>query len=319
MAIKQVMSRIAQSGIVMLILSFIVFALLHLVPGDIVKTLVGTRRVTDEVRAAITAQYNLDDPFIIQYGKWLMKALTGDFGVSIRSQVPVTDIIVDRLPVTIGLTVISFLMALAIGIPLGIVAARRADSRLDRGIVSVAVVGISAPGFALGMLLIYIFSVMLGWFPVHGIGRTPLDFLWHLILPSLALAVGIAALIIRITRAAVARELEQDYVTFARSRGLSATKISAMFMKNASIPIITSAGLVLGALFGSTVLVEQTFSLPGIGQLLADSITFKDVPIVQAVVLLVALVIVIVTLVVDLLVIMVDPTVHKRRGLQWRG
>ncbi|WP_026460836.1 ABC transporter permease [Schaalia suimastitidis] len=316
MALKQVMSRIAQSAGVMLVLSFIVFSLLHLVPGDIVKTLVGTRRVTDEVRQAITDKYNLDDPFLIQYAKWLANALTGDLGTSIRTNAPVVDTITQRVGVTALLTLIAFIVAMCVGIVLGVVAAHRIGSRTDRTIVGWAVVGISAPGFALGLILLYVFSVMLGWFPIFGIGRGGADLAWHLTLPGIALAVGTCALIIRITRAAVAHELEQDYVTFARSRGIDRRRIRRMYLKNASIPIITSAGLVLGSLFGSTVLVEQTFSLPGLGQLLADSITFKDVPVVQAIVLLVAGVIVAVTLVVDLLVLAIDPTAHARQGVQ---
>ncbi|WP_165215712.1 ABC transporter permease [Schaalia sp. ZJ1691] len=315
---RYVLSRLLQFIGVLLVLSFLIFSLLYLVPGDLVKILVGNRQVTPEVRQAITAQYHLDDPFIVQYVDWLGRALHADFGTSIRSGTPVTQVIGQRLPLTLELTFLAFVIALGVGIPLGLLAARKIDSRVDRAIVGWAVVGISAPGFALGMVLLYVFAVMLGWFPTYGTGGSFLDTLWHLTLPAIALATGTAATIIRITRASVARELTQDYVTFAQSRGLSRRRITGMYMKNAAIPIITSAGLILGSLFGATILVEEAFSLPGLGQLLADSITFKDVPVVQALALLIALVIITVTFVVDLLAAVLDPTQnlganHSRR------
>ncbi|MCD4549619.1 ABC transporter permease [Schaalia sp. lx-260] len=313
MALKQVMSRIAQSLVVLFILSFLVFSLAHLVPGDLVKTLVGNRKVTENVRAAITSQYHLDEPVFLQYLHWLGKAVRGDFGTSIRSQVPVMTLLYERTPLTLLLTMMAFAIALVIGIPLGIYAARRTGKAADRMIVGWAVVGISAPGFALGLILLYVFSVMLGWFPIYGIGESLLDTLWHLTLPALALAVGVCAMIIRVTRASVSYENTQDYVTFAHSRGCEPARIRSLIMKNAAIPIMTSAGLILGTLFGSTILVEQTFALPGLGQLLADSITFKDIPVVQAIVLLVAAVIVITTLLVDISVLIVDPSTSQRR------
>lgn len=301
-------SRIVQFLGVLLVLSFLVFSLLGLVPGDLVKILVGTRRVTPEIRATITEKYRLDDPIPVRYAHWLADAVHGDFGESVRSGTSVASVVGARLPLTLALTLLAFVLALAVGIPLGIASARRIGTALDRQIVIWSVVGVSAPGFALGMLLLYVFAVMLRWFPLYGAGEGLLDSLWHLALPALALAVGTAAVIIRITRASVARELEQDYVTFARSRGLNPRRIARMYVRNASIPILTSAGLILGSLFGSTVLVEEAFSLPGLGQLLADSITFKDVPVVQAIALLVAVVIITATFVVDLVAAWIDPT-----------
>jgi hypothetical protein len=208
----------------------------------------------------------------------------------------------------------SFIIAICVGVPLGIWAARRAGSWVDRSIVGWSVVGISAPGFALGLVLLYVFGLMLGWFPIFGQGEGLLDTLWHLALPALALATGIGAMIVRITRAAVIAELKQDYVTFARSRGLASRRITRMYLRAASLPIITSAGLILGTLFGSTVLVEEAFSLPGLGQLLADSITYKDVPVVQAIALLVAVVIIAVTFVVDVAAFAIDPRQKLEEG-----
>ena len=314
--LRYILRRLAGAAVVFTLLSFLVFSLLYLVPGDPVKILVGTRRLTPEVRQAVTARYGLDESLVVRYWHWLTHALTGDFGDSVRSATPVTDVLASRVSLTAWLTIGAFILAVAVGIPLGIAAARRRGSWVDRTIVGWSVVGVSAPGFALGLVLLYVFGLMLGWFPVFGEGSGLADTLWHLALPSIALATGIGAMLVRITRAAVGAELSQDYVTFARSRGVPHRRITAMYVRGAALPIITSAGLILGTLFGSTVLVEEAFSLPGLGQLLADSITYKDVPVVQAIALLVAFVIIGVTLIVDVAAFAVDPrqTIGEGRG-----
>ena len=315
--LRYILRRLAGAAVVLTLLSFLVFSLLYLVPGDPVKILVGTRRLTPEVRQAVTARYGLDEPLVVRYWHWLTSALTGDFGDSVRSATPVTDVLASRVSLTAWLTIGAFILAVAVGIPLGIAAARRRGSWVDRTIVGWSVVGVSAPGFALGLVLLYVFGLMLGWFPVFGEGTGIVDTLWHLALPAIALATGIGAMLVRITRAAVGAELTQDYVTFARSRGVPSRRITAMYVRGAALPIITSAGLILGTLFGSTVLVEEAFSLPGLGQLLADSITYKDVPVVQTIALLVAFVIIVVTLIVDVVAFAVDPrqTVGEGRGV----
>ena len=314
--LRYILRRLVGAAVVLTLLSFLVFSLLYLVPGDPVKILVGTRRLTPEVRQAVTARYGLDEPLVVRYWHWLTRALTGDFGDSVRSATPVTDVLASRVSLTAWLTIGAFILAVAVGIPLGIAAARRRGSWVDRTIVGWSVVGVSAPGFALGLVLLYVFGLMLGWFPVFGEGTGIVDTLWHLALPAIALATGIGAMLVRITRAAVGAELAQDYVTFARSRGVPSRRITAMYVRGAALPIITSAGLILGTLFGSTVLVEEAFSLPGLGQLLADSITYKDVPVVQAIALLVAFVIIVVTLIVDVVAFAVDPrqTLGEGRG-----
>ena len=255
-----------------------------------------SKRVTDIVEAERIAQENT-----IYSPIWWGKTSTA---------------FASRVSLTAWLTIGAFILAVAVGIPLGIAAARRRGSWVDRTIVGWSVVGVSAPGFALGLVLLYVFGLMLGWFPVFGEGTGIVDTLWHLTLPAIALATGIGAMLVRITRAAVGAELAQDYVTFARSRGVPSRRITAMYVRGAALPIITSAGLILGTLFGSTVLVEEAFSLPGLGQLLADSITYKDVPVVQAIALLVAFVIIVVTLIVDVVAFAVDPrqTVGEGRG-----
>jgi peptide/nickel transport system permease protein len=269
--------------------------------------------VTPEVAAAIRAKYHLDEPFLAQFGHWLVGALHGDFGTSIRSSVPVTQVFHDRLGVTFVLTALAALLAIGFGLPLGILAAERAGSVVDRTVVGLSVIGISAPGFAVGLLLLYALAVMLGWFPLYGTGSGSLDRLWHLALPAVALALGVGAIVLKVTRTAVMRELGEDYVAFLRSRGVKPATVRRRYLANAAVPIVTSIGLVLASLIGGSVLVETTFALPGIGVLLADSITFKDIPVVQALTLLIAAFIGVTTAVVDLATLALDPRVRTTR------
>ena len=178
--LRYILRRLAGAVVVMLALSFLVFSLLYLVPGDPVKILVGTRRLTPDVRQAVTARYGLDEPLLLRYWHWLTRALTGDFGDSVRSATPVTDVLSSRVSLTAWLTIGAFLLAVAVGIPLGIVAARRKGTWVDRTIVGWSVVGVSALGFALGLVLLYVFGLMLGWFPVFGEGTGLADTLWQL-------------------------------------------------------------------------------------------------------------------------------------------
>ncbi|NKX92658.1 ABC transporter permease [Sanguibacter hominis ATCC BAA-789] len=305
--------RLVTLAALLVVLSFIVFSLLYVAPGDIVKNLLGTRPAAPETVAAIRARYHLDDPFLVQYWKWLGNALTGDLGESVRTSVPVTQMFGDRIGVTLLLTGLAALLALGFGVPLGIRAAQRHGSAVDRGIVATSIVGISAPGFAVGLLLLYVFAVMLGWFPLYGLGEPGLDRLWHLALPAVALALGVGAIVVKITRTAVLRELSEDYVAFARSRGLAPSAVRSMYLRGAATPIVTSTGLVLAGLFGGSVLVETTFALPGLGVLLADSITFKDLPVVQALTLVIATFIGVTTALVDLFAVLVDPRVRRAR------
>jgi len=303
--------RIAALAAMLVVLSFLVFALLYLAPGDLVHSLLGARAVTPQAEAAIRAQYHLDDPFWVQYLRWLGAALHGDFGTSVRTGTPVAQMLEGRVGVTVTLAAIAGVLAVGVGVPLGVRAARRRGSFEDRAITSASVVGVSAPGFAVGLVLLYVFAVMLGWFPLYGVGDGGLDRLWHLALPAAALAVGVGALVVKVTRTAVLRELDQDYVTFARSRGLSGARVLRLYLRGAAVPIVTSVGLVLASLVGGSILVETTFALPGLGVLLADSITFKDVPVVQAVTLLLATFIGVTTAVVDLFANLADPRVRR--------
>lgn len=306
------LGRLLATAGLLLALSFIVFVLLYLMPGDPAQNLLGVRTASPEVLAQVRAQFHLDDPFLVQYFNWLGSVLHGDFGQSIRSDESVLSLLADRVVLTLQLAIYAFVITLLIAVPLGVLSAWRAGGVLDRGASTAAIVGVGAPSYAVGLLLLYVFGVALGLFPVYGSGDDGFDRFTHLTLPAVTLAIGLGALVLKLTRTAVLAELEQDYVAFARSRGLSNRRIQAMVLRNALLPVITSLGLVLTFLFGGTILVEITFALQGIGSLLASSVTFKDVPVVQAVTLITAAVIAVVALAVDLLYFAADPRVRKR-------
>lgn len=303
--------RVLGTLTVLLLLSMIVFSLVHLAPGDIVKNLLGNRPASPDAVAAIRAQYNLDDPLWLQYLKWLGGFVTGDLGQSIRLQVPVADAIAQRTGLTITLCGLAFTLALVVAVPLGVQSAVHAGGWVDRTASSLAVIGLSAPTFAVGLLLLYVFAYYLRIFPVYGAGSGGLDTLWHLILPAVTLALGLGAIIVKLTRAAMLRELETDYVTSARARGISEPRVRLIALRNAAIPIVTGASLVLTFLVGGTVLAETTYALPGVGTLLQDSVLFKDIAVVQSLTLLVAVVIAVIALLADLAYVLLDPRLRR--------
>lgn len=301
------LGRLVGTAVVVLLLSFGIFSLVYLSPGSVEQTLLGTRPVTPETLAAVRAQYHLEDPFLAQYGRWLLDSLQGDLGTSIRTGGDVVSMVGDRLPLTLGVTVYGGIVAVVVGLPLGVAAALRRGRWLDQAVVGGSVAALSAPPFAVGLLLLVLFAVKLGWFPVYGTGEGLGDVLWHLTLPAFALGIAGAGLLVRFTRTALVRELDQDYVVFARARGLSPTRVLRYAMRNALVPVLTATGLILTSTLVATVLVEVVFALPGLGNLLVDSVTFKDVPVVQAIALLLTVLIAVVNMAVDAAYLLVDP------------
>jgi peptide/nickel transport system permease protein len=301
--------RLAAMVAVLLVVSFLVFSLLTLSPGSIVATLLGTRPATPATVAAIKAQYHLNSPFLVQYWQWLSGAVRGDFGRSVQSGATVTSLIASHLPVTLELALYALVLVV-------VVAGIGRGRLFDRGASALTVVGMSAPGFALGLLLVYVFGVALNWFPVYGAGSSQFfDRMAHLTLPAVALATGLAALIVRQTRAAVLDVMEQDYITFARARGLSSPRILLRYaLRNTALPVVTAAGLLLIVAISATVLVETVFSIPGAGQLMVQSIQAKDIPVVQGLALFVALLVVLVNLVVDAAGLVIDPRIRAAAG-----
>jgi peptide/nickel transport system permease protein len=306
--------RLAATVLLLLLISFGVFALLYAAPGSVEQVLLGTRPSNPQTLEAIREEYNLDEPFLTQYADWLRGAVTLDFGRSIRTSEPVLQGIRDRMGLTLFLGIFGFLIALVSGVLLGVLAAVRKRGFLDRGVVAVSVIGVSAPAFATGIFLLYIFAVELGWFPAFGQGEGFTDRLWHLTLPAVALALTAMALILKLTRTAMINALDQDYVAFARARGIPRRHVLFTYaFRNALVPVVTAAGLILGYMLTGAVLVEVTFALPGVGSLLVDSVNFKDVPMVQGVTMAIAFVIIIVNLLTDILYLFIDPRIRFSR------
>jgi peptide/nickel transport system permease protein len=307
-----VVRRLLAMAGTLLIVSFLVFSLLYVLPGDPAVLLLGPVKATPEAIARIRAEYNLDAPFLEQYLAWLGNALHGDFGRSIRSGVPVTDMLAERMPVTVGLGLYAIVITVLVGIPAGLAAGMRRGSGIDRTVTIGSLVGLSAPPFAVAVLLIYVFAVALGWFPVFGAGDDPLDRIYHLTLPAVALAFGNIAIVSRQTRAATMDVAHQDYVTFARARGTPARTVWRTYvLRNAALPVITIVGLVLAFSLTGAVLIEWAFALPGIGALLVEAVNLRDLPVVQAVAVLTAVVVLTVNLVVDVTYFLLDPRLRR--------
>lgn len=307
--------RVLGTAGVLWVLSIAIFAMMYLAPGDLVKNLLGNRPATPEAIAAVRAQYHLDESVVEQYWRWLSGFLRGDLGESIRLQVPVADAIADRVGVTAALCALAFGVAVLISVPLGVRSAVKPRGIVDRVSNTAAVVGLSAPTFAVGLILLYAFAYYVPIFPVYGTGEGFFGTVWHLALPAVTLASGLGAIILKLTRTAMLRELDSDYVTFARARGIPAREVNRIALRNAAIPIITGASLVLTFLVGGTVLAETTYALPGLGTLLQDSVLFKDVSVVQSLTMLVAVAIAAIALLADLAYLILDPRVRASQGV----
>jgi peptide/nickel transport system permease protein len=309
---EYVLRRLLIAAGMVLASSVAVFALLWLAPGDPAQILLGTRAATPEALAAVRAQHGLDDPVVTQFLNWLAGVVRFDFGESIQFRLPVTSLLAERAPVTIELALFAIMIVVAVGVPAGMLAAARRGRASDRSLTGLSTLSVSAPPFALGILLLSIFGAELGWFPVFGAGDEGLDRVWHLTLPALALAAGQAAVVIRQTRASALNVYGRDYLTFARARGLSASRVWGRYaVANAALPVVTTVGLLLASGVTGAVLVEQTFSLKGIGALAVTAVNSKDIPVVQAISVIVAVAVVLGNLMVDLVQVWLDPRVRK--------
>jgi len=307
-----ILRRIAVAIPLLFLISLGVFALVHIAPGDPVRALLGTRPSDPETLNNLREKYHLNDPFIVQYGKWLWQVLQGDLGRSINGNRKVWNAIAERGSITIALSLLGTAIVLVFGISLGMIAAFKRGTRIDRAMVMFGVFGISSPAFVTGIFLLYFFGVVLGWFPTFGAGdRNFVDRLWHLTLPALALALSVMAIVVKITRAAMIEELDKDYVTFARARGLSATRITfAYVLRNALIPVITAAGIVVVGLLASAIYVEVTFALPGLGSLTVDAVQKRDIPLIQGTTLVFSCFVVAINLIIDVVYTLIDPRIR---------
>ena len=283
-----------------------VFSMLFLVPGDPVKMMLAEFVTSPDQIAEMRAQLHLDEPLPRQYGRFVVNALRGDLGTSIRSRRPVATEIAENVASTAQLALASMTVAVAIGVPLGLLAALFRNTWLDVGSMVVALLGVSMPSFWLGLLLIFVFSLHLAWFPATGGGDLP-----HLVLPSLTLGTIASAIIARLTRSSMLEVLGQDYVRTARAKGLAWWGVVVRHaLKNALIPIITIFGLQFGNLLAGAVIVETVFSRPGLGRLIVGGILAKDFPLVQGTVLFVAASYVMINVLVDVAYAFVDPRIR---------
>ena len=297
---------------VVLILSIGVFLMLHLTPGHPVQIMLGQHADPRSI-AALRAELGLDQPLPIQYLRWGGNALHGDLGRSIRTNQPVTDAILSRLPVTIELSLVALMISLLIGLPAGTLAAIRRNSTLDLASTGVALIGVSMPSFFLGIVLILVFALGLRWVPPSGYTpfvQDPAMNIKQMLMPAVALGAALAGIVARLMRSWLLEVLGTEYMRTARAKGLSdRAAVIGHGVRNALLPVVTVVGLQVGALLGGAILIETIFALPGIGRLAVDSIFARDFPIVQGVVLFLALVRVLSNLVADLLYGRLDPRI----------
>jgi ABC-type dipeptide/oligopeptide/nickel transport system permease component len=283
----------------------LVFLLIHIVPGDPVEQMLGEGAAPGQIEQ-LRHTLGLDQPILVQYGRYLSQTLRGDFGQSFKYQAPVRRIIFERYPATLQLAFLALLVCAAIGIPAGVFAAYRRGYTSDRAISVLTLFGLAMPNFALGPLLIALFSIKLGWLPVSGRGG-PLNY----ILPSATLGAALAAILTRMVRGAMLEELSSDYVRTARAKGLSTFAVLTHHaLRNALIPIITILGLQFGTLLAGTIVTETIFSWPGIGRLTVQAISSRDYPLLQGCILVIALSYVLVNLFTDFLYALIDPRVR---------
>ncbi|OMQ20269.1 ABC transporter permease [Serratia oryzae] len=298
----------------LLLVSIMVFSLQKLLPGDPVLAMAGEER-DPEVIAQLREEYHLNDPIPAQYFYWVGNALRGDLGISLRTKEPVTQLIISKLPVTLELSLLAMIVALLVGIGMGIIAAVRKDSWVDHTTNFVALSGISVPHFWLGILMILLFSVHLQWLPASGyvpLSESIPQNLKTLLLPALVLGTGLAATLMRHTRASMITVLKADYIRTARAKGLLPLRVILKHaFRNALVPIVTLTTLLFGELLGGAVLTEQVFTLPGFGKMIVDSVFNRDYAVVQGVVLVVAIGFLLLNLLADVLYVLINP---KMRG-----
>jgi peptide/nickel transport system permease protein len=318
-----IVRRLLQAILVMLVVALISFMLFQFV-GDPINNMVG-QETTVAQREALRERLGLNDPVPLQFVKWLGHAVQGDFGLSYRMGKPVNELIAQRLPATLELVLVSAVLALAIGVPMGVYTGLHRESWLSRVFLTVSLIGISLPTFLIGILMILIFGVWLGWLPTFGRGGTVNLGYWetslltlrgwsHLIMPAFTLALFQLTLIMRLVRAEMLEVLRTDYIKFARARGLRDRSINfGHALKNTLVPVITIMGLQIGALLAFSIITETVFQWPGMGLLIIQAIQFVDIPIMSSYLVLIALFFVLINLAVDLLYYAVDPRLRVER------
>jgi peptide/nickel transport system permease protein len=307
------LNRLASAALVLFVVSLATFALIWLVPGDVASQIADPGATIEELQR-IRRRLNLDQPWHLQMLSWYGSVLRGDLGQSFLLNRGVTEAIIERLPVTLSLTLLALVIAVTLGVAAGILAAVRHGTWADQSLMALALVGLSIPDFWLGLVGIYVFAVALGWLPTGGFTPITQDvFGWmrSMALPAVTLGVTQIGLIARITRSSMLEVLGQDYVRTARAKGVPAWKVVGKHaFANALIPVITVTGVIIGVLLGGAIVIEQVFSLPGVGRLIIGAVLRRDYPVIQGGLLLLAFIYVAVNIVVDLLYAWADPRVR---------
>ena len=298
---------------VMAVVAVVVFSLLRLTAGDPAAIIAGDNATSQDV-AAIRARLGLDRPLVEQFAIWVGRVVRGDFGESFFFKKQVSELILDRVEPTLALSVCTLLLTIALAVPLGVLAAWKRGSWIDRSVMGFSVLGFSVPVFVIGYVLIYVFAIELAWLPVQGyqrIGDGIGGFLERLVLPSITLAVVFVALIARITRASVLEVLNADHVRTARAKGLGELPVLLRHvLRNAAVPIVTVIGIGIAVLIGGVVVTESVYGIPGLGRLTVDAVLARDYPTVQAVILVFSVVYVLINLLVDLSYTVLDPRIR---------
>ena len=319
-----ILRRLFQAVIVMITVAFVAFMLFQYV-GDPVVFLLGQDAQPAQI-AELRADLGLDKPFFVQFGYFLVNAVQGEFGLSLRQGAKVSRLIAERFPATLELALVAALMALILGVPMGVYAALRRGTFMSQILMTISLVGVSLPTFLIGILLILLFSVGLGWFPSFGRGEVVQMGWWssglltakgwhHIVLPAVTLAIFQLTLIMRLVRAEMLEVLRTDYIKFARARGLSNRVIHfGHALKNTLVPVMTITGLQLGGLIAFAIITETVFQWPGMGLLFIQAVTFADIPVMAAYLCLIALIFVVINLVVDLLYFVVDPRLRVSKA-----
>ncbi|MBV8447075.1 MAG: ABC transporter permease [Hyphomicrobiales bacterium] len=308
-----VLRRILSTIPVMAVVALFVFSLLYIAPGDPAAIIAGDQATPADIER-IRQSLGLERPFLVQFGDWAWRILHGDLGTSIFTNLPVTNLIAQRIEPTLSLMLVTLILSIGVAVPLGVAAAWKAGSLVDRLVMAFAVFGFSVPVFVIAYLLAYVFALELDWLPVQGytpIGRGFWPWLQNLILPAIALGAVYVALIARMTRATMLEVLQQDYIKTARAKGIGQSGILFVHaLKNAAVPIVTVIGLGIAALIGGAVVTESVFVIPGLGRLTVDSILRRDYPVIQGLVLLFSFAYVLVNLLIDLLYTLLDPRIR---------
>lgn len=305
------MRRLMQAIVTLLVSVLLVFFLFSVIPGSFVNTMGGEKRdINAGLKAKIQQELHLDDPLPQRFAQYALDMAHGDLGNSFSMRRPVVDILSERMVASLRLAVAAILFAVAIGMPLGFIAAARQGTLIDAGVMMVAISGLSIPAFWFGLLAMFFFSLRLGWLPTFGYGKGAIS---YLILPALTMGVAPMALIARTTRAAVLQTMSADYIRTARMKGATGVRIVTRHMaRNALVLILTTVGLQFGSMLGGAVIIESLFSWPGVGALLTQSVAQRDIPLVQGCVLLIITFFLVVNTLVDLAYMLIDPRIRYR-------